>query len=164
MYLMETFWVHEWDYDICHLIQYLDNWESIDVADRLENQIPCILTIVGGGLLVGKPAVVARLAFVSLGDLVSVEGKVSTLLQSSVTDFTPWKSWPALRRSLTLPTSCLLVAVRTTLLLVSLELLATSCSSTALSLMAILARFYKALSNWERSVTLVGPLSRGCVV
>ena len=45
MYLIENFWVHKWDYDIHHLIQYLDNRESIDVADWLAIRIPCILTL-----------------------------------------------------------------------------------------------------------------------
>ena len=28
-----------------HLIQYLHNWESVDVADQLAIRIPCILTV-----------------------------------------------------------------------------------------------------------------------
>ena len=45
MYLMETFWVHEWDDDIHHLIQYLDNQGSVDVADWLAIRILCIFTL-----------------------------------------------------------------------------------------------------------------------
>ena len=45
IYLTETFWVHKWDYEIFHLIQYSDKQESIDVADRLSIRILCILAL-----------------------------------------------------------------------------------------------------------------------
>ena len=55
MYLMETVWVYEWVYDICHIIQYLDNRQPICLGGRLKFRILCILTIKEYGSRLIKP-------------------------------------------------------------------------------------------------------------
>ena len=44
MYLMETVWVYEWVYDICHIIQYSDSLQPVGLGGRLDFRIPCTLT------------------------------------------------------------------------------------------------------------------------